>query len=190
MESQKKVISIPCPYCGMAIKMNAPTNPGSYKISCVNDACRKEVKFNFKGSPTPPPPPPVGDDKQDEIRTVGADKNFLPDPGKLFYKRLGGLKKVEYILKPGDNIIGRADASAPSDFEISGDNAVSRQSVRINVEHDKYLGYKFCLEVMKTTNPVVLNDRTLTLSDKIYLKYGDTITLGKTIIYFNQSNKK
>lgn len=122
----------------------------------VNDG--KVTKVTMK---TPPPAPPT---KQYKM--------------KLVVSRLFG--KDEYILKKGTQYVGRADEDGPSDFQVK-DKYASKRSLRIDVnENGGELVYKLTVE--RATNPVYHNNRELSENDIIYITYGDTLKIGKTLI--------
>lgn len=99
-------------------------------------------------------------------------------PMKLVSGQLLG--KKEYVLSKGMHYVGRMDNCNPSDFEIK-DKYASCRSVRIDVnENGGTLVYRLTVE--RATNPVYHNNRELTVGDIIYLTYGDTLKLGKTLI--------
>lgn len=86
-----------------------------------------------------------------------------------------------FDLPVGDVVIGRTDSAQPSDISITGDEFISRRSVKITVKYDELKGYSYCLRVLKSTNPVMLNDQPLDPKyDEPYLNLGDIIKLGRT----------
>lgn len=90
------------------------------------------------------------------------------------------LGKKEYILSKGIHYIGRLDDEKKSDFEIK-DKYASSRSVRIDVnENGGSLVYRMTVE--RAMNPVYHNSRELTVGDIVYLTYGDTLKLGKTLV--------
>ncbi|MBO4977414.1 MAG: FHA domain-containing protein [Muribaculaceae bacterium] len=142
-----------------------------------------------------PVPPPFGG-----IRVAGpgvAPAAAAPDASQptktetIVSKKMGKAKLTQlgsmfsfnktYDLPLGDNIIGRPDSSQPSDISISGDDCISRRSIKITVGRDELKGYSYKLKVLKCTNPVMLNDQPLDLKyDEPYLNFGDIIKLGRT----------
>lgn len=90
------------------------------------------------------------------------------------------LGKREYVLVKGSHYVGRADEAAGSDFQVK-DKYASSRSLRIDVnESGGRLIYKLTVERAK--NPVYHNNRELMVGDVVYITYGDTIKLGKTLI--------
>ena len=90
------------------------------------------------------------------------------------------LGKKEYILLKGTHYVGRLDDEKNSDFAIK-DKYASKRSVRIDVNEDGG-GLVYKLTIERATNPVYHNSRELTVGDVVYLTYGDTLKLGKTLI--------
>lgn len=85
-----------------------------------------------------------------------------------------------YTLSKGIHYVGRLDDVNKSDFEIK-DKYASSRSVRIDVNEDGgNLVYKLTVE--RAMNPVYHNNHELTIGDVVYLTYGDTLKLGKTLI--------
>ncbi len=88
--------------------------------------------------------------------------------------------KKKYPLYKGIHYIGREDDENKSDFEIT-DKYASGRSLRIDVnENGGSLVYKMTVE--RATNPVYHNNKELKVGDVVYLTYGDTIKLGKTLV--------
>lgn len=118
----------------------------------------KVVKVMMK---TLPPPPP--------IKTIKM---------KLVLGRFLG--KKEYLLSKGTHYVGRADNENDSDFAVQ-DKYASSKSLRIDVnENGGSLVYKMTVE--RAMNPVYHNNRELAVGDTVYLTYGDTLKLGKTLV--------
>ena len=88
--------------------------------------------------------------------------------GKLVLLRKYLLNK-DFPLREGRNIIGREDASAPSDISIKGDKTMSRRSVQID---------------MNTTE----NGSVLMNGESVSLNFGDTIVMGTTKFRFDRQN--
>lgn len=104
--------------------------------------------------------------------------------GKLVLLRKGWLNK-DYPLGLGKHVIGRYDESEMSDISIKNDNAMSRRSIRIDVDQTEK-GFAFKLTVLKATNPVLHNNSPLANGESVSLNFGDTIMLGKTKFRFDK----
>lgn len=85
----------------------------------------------------------------------------------------------EYDLKVGVNIIGRADAMSPSDIMIEDDMTVSRRSVSITVEASGG-SYRYWFEVLKSTNPVLVNGKRHAVGESFVVEPGTKFVLGRT----------
>lgn len=148
-------------------KLNRPDR-GDGIYSSICEECGQEYSLIVQRGKvvkviqkTPPPPPPV--------------KSFMM---KLVLGHFLG--KKEYPLTKGIHYIGRFDDGNKSDFEIK-DKYTSSRSVRIDVnENGGSLVYKLTVE--RAMNPVFHNSRELSVGDVVYLTYGDTLKLGKTLI--------
>ena len=106
-------------------------------------------------------------------------------PGLLTWGNIFSRKK--YVLHEGTFILGRKSDEAHADIEFN-DTEMSRRSVAIEVQHQP-TGYFFKLTVLKATNPVLHNNKPLAETESVYLKYGDSIQLGHTVINFKQQAK-
>ena len=85
----------------------------------------------------------------------------------------------EYDLKIGVNVIGRADAMSPSDIMIEDDTTVSRRSVSITVEASGG-SYRYWFEVLKSTNPVLVNGKRHAVGESFVVEPGTKFVLGRT----------
>lgn len=88
-------------------------------------------------------------------------------------------ERKEYDLKIGVNVIGRADAMSPSDIMIEDDMTVSRRSVSITVEASGG-SYRYWFEVLKSTNPVLVNGKRHAVGESFVVEPGTKFVLGKT----------
>lgn len=82
----------------------------------------------------------------------------------------------EYDLKIGVNVIGRADAMSPSDIMIEDDMTVSRRSVSITVEASGG-SYRYWFEVLKSTNPVLVNGKRHAVGESFVVEPGTKFVL-------------
>lgn len=88
-------------------------------------------------------------------------------------------ERKEYDLKIGVNVIGRADAMSPSDIMIDDDMTVSRRSVSITVEASGG-SYRYWFEVLKSTNPVLVNGKRHAVGESFVVEPGTKFVLGRT----------
>lgn len=137
----------------------------------------KRNTVNIKpGRMTPPPPP----------RRDPAPRYSGPSGASLVRKHL--FRKEYFDLYHGVNIIGRDDATDPSDIGISGDPLVSRRSVSIDVLVDEY-GFEARLKVLRALNPVKVNGLMVYVGQEQLLYDGDKLTLGDTTLIFKYDRK-
>lgn len=154
--------AISCPNCGVEL-VAKPKESGTNKLRCENcgttigyQACQEETRHEI----------------------------YIPETqrGCLQWGRYWSRQSV--ALKPGENVVGRKDKEKPSDIMLD-DPTVSRQSIAIKVLLDEgKSGYVFHLTVMHAKNPVMVNELSLQAGQGLYLKFGDTITLGRTQLKF------
>ena len=108
-----------------------------------------------------------------------AGNDFATHDGILVWSR--DSQVMSEVLPVGDTVIGRADVNEPSDISID-DYTASRRSIKISVTKGNQTGkYNFKLTVLRTTNPVFVNQNALYSKSTIYLNYGDTIKVGETV---------
>lgn len=88
-------------------------------------------------------------------------------------------ERKEYDLKIGVNVIGRADAMSPSDIMVEDDMTVSRRSVSITVEASGG-SYRYWFEVLKSTNPVLVNGKRHAVGESFVVEPGTKFVLGRT----------
>ena len=88
-------------------------------------------------------------------------------------------ERKEYDLKIGVNVIGRADSMSPSDIMIEDDMTVSRRSVSITVEASGG-SYRYWFEVLKSTNPVLVNGKRHAVGESFVVEPGTKFVLGRT----------
>ena len=88
-------------------------------------------------------------------------------------------ERKEYDLKIGVNVIGRADAMSPSDIMIEDDMTVSRRSGSITVEASGG-SYRYWFEVLKSTNPVLVNGKRHAVGESFVVEPGTKFVLGRT----------
>lgn len=94
--------------------------------------------------------------------------------------RVVGTSEIQWF-KEGSNVIGRRASTSTADIKISNDPYMSRQHVLIDVIKTDN-GYEHRLIEINSKNIVKLNGREIQRGDILKLKFGDTLTLGKTDI--------
>lgn len=202
------VYKMTCPHCrfphqlklpGMD-KLGAPAAPAAPAAAKAPAAPAAPAAPQAAAPSAPAVPPPFAG-----IRVAGPGVAAPADPAApsktetIVTKRMGQAKLTQlgsmfsfnksYDLPLGENIIGRPDAAQPSDIAISGDDTISRRSVKITVTRDELKGYSYKIKVLKSTNPVMLNDSPLDFEyDEPYLNFGDIIKLGRTSLRLDPVN--
>ena len=178
-----------CPECGKAVVF-MPRQAGAQAVKC--DKCSTMIIFKAveslgqEGSPSAQKAAPKKEEKKGkeeaakEEVTQRVRQKDNKSMGMLTWGNIFMRKK--HILCEGKIIIGREDADYPSDIEFT-DKKMSRRSVEIDVAR-KENGFFFKLTVLKATNPVYVNNSELAEGESVYLKYGDCIQVGKTLINF------
>ncbi len=152
---------ISCPGCGVELK-TTPREPGTNKLRCEH--CGVAIGYNAYKS---------------TYREI-----YIPETKKGCLQWGRCWTRHTMVLKPGKNIVGRKDKDLPSDIMLN-DPTISRQSIAIHVIVDNTKsGYTFRLTVIHAKNPVKVNQLSLKPGQGLYLKFGDTITLGKTLLKF------
>ena len=162
-----KVYSFKCPHCH-SLFISKTMNDGVRKIKCPE--CEKYICFSSRGEEGIPV----------KRRThIIAESEFPTREGILVWNKEGQIHSQ--ILLPGETVIGRTDPNESSDISIE-DNTASRRSVKIVVTKGEQSGkYNFKLTVLRTTNPVYVNNNALYAKSSIYLNYGDNFKVGETV---------
>lgn len=163
-----KLYSFICPCCH-TVFISKTENDEVVKIKCPE--CDTYICFSSQGEP-----------ESTSIRRtqiINESETSL-DEGVLVWNSNG--EAFSHVLMPGETTIGRRDNDVVSDISID-DNTVSRRSVKIIVSKGEQTGrYIFKLVVLRTTNAVFVNHNALYTDSSVYLNYGDTIKVGKTVL--------
>lgn len=165
---------VTCP-CGCGTKFNFKVTTGDGIKECNCPKCNGAILIGVE-----------------EGKIVSVEKKptvEIPEQaskGKLTLVRFKGLFNKSYSLKLGQNTIGRYDENLRCDIEIHNDAYASRRSVVIDVI-EKEGGYLYRMTVLKAANPVMHNNKPLTVGEIVYLNYGDSIQLGKTKFNFEKA---
>ena len=183
--------TISCGQCGKGLKFTLPDERKTYRVTCKSCGHTNKVKFDGVSAillpPEQPAQPKPSNDHAPTADTAALVGQINTQSGMIrvrkgwFLKLFGKGKSMP--LKPGSNIIGRYDSTAPSDFNLS-DRSVSRRSLEISVEFNPKVGYTFKLTVHKAANPVLHNGRRLSVNEAVELRFNDTIKVGKTLLEF------
>lgn len=173
---------VACPECHSPGVVSVETT-GISKWVCPQCGCGVAFKVveppaEKPAAPEPPPAPP----KETQVFKQGDTHNI----GEMVWGGMLGRKRMR--LREGTLTIGRKDGDLPSDIAID-DHYASRRSATLEVT-DTPDGFLFKFTVVKSTNPVCVNDRQLAVGESIYLAYNDNITMGKTHLTFKKTKQK
>lgn len=169
-----------CPHCGREnITFNAEKT-GTFHMSCP--VCKGPWAITVKQPPVKTVIVGQPGSGMTEIVSVAGG----PCTARLVHKHRFG-KNEEWPVTKKCVIIGRADALSHSDIEIN-DPYISRQSVELVVRSGPS-GNTFQLRVLKTTNPVLVNNKPLTPGTPLYLDFGDILQLGKTLLVLEKPKR-
>jgi len=171
-----------CPKCGKAL-LAATNTAGPFLVA--HKGCKVRIKIQAinrvsgdskKDKPTPTVKVPLNDRKQSN--------------GKLVWwgNWWGIPKRKKYVLREGENYIGRKEDAVHSGLTLK-DKYASKRSICITVNHSTENGYSFHLSVLKATNPVLVCGKEYEEGRGIDLNYGDTIVLGNTTLTFKPLKK-
>ena len=162
------IVTATCPHCKRVLKIKIPTRTGIYLATCPNPDCQQKFKIPYNN------------------KNEREEKSKFPSNGQLVQIR-HFRKNLTFRLSVGDNIIGRADEECPSQISIEGDDSISRRSINITVKQTEHKGFSFKFTVLRSTNRVFHNQNSLKAGESIYLNYGDTIILGRTLFRFEKT---
>lgn len=205
---------VSCPKCLHPIAFR-PKQPGIYRLTCPNDehvfavrvlsptegnsiSKEKEAPADKKQSQqsehqAPPPEPITSNNNEIKMPNHTESTIFMPneklactsEAAIVLHRRL--LQKLVFPLKEGNNIIGRPDDSNVPDIAIPNDITISRRSINIEkTPSQRGAGNFYRLTVLKSTNPVYVNGKPIATGESTFLNFGDKITLGKTILCFEE----
>lgn len=165
MTRQTGAQAVKCNHCGTMVIFKAVDGEAQASVATAQGNAKKKEE-----------------EKPEEHITQPVRQKNNKSMGMLTWGNLFNRKK--HVLYEGKTVIGRQDADRPSDIELN-DKKVSRRSVAIDVIRNEK-GFFFKLSVLKATNPVYVNNTELGEGESVYLKYGDCIQLGKTMVIFQK----
>ena len=198
---QNKVCGWVCPRCHKPIII-CPPIPGQMWVTCRTCQVKTLINVNpdtdvsvvevpeSEPAPVPEPvpapePAPVPEPAKefDESKIVSYD---IPGPtnGVLSWGNI--FRRKKHVLKEGKTIVGRNDPDTHSDLEIE-DSRMSRRSVCIEATRKTEGGFAFKLTVLKSGNPVLVDNKQIHEGETVVLEKRNAITLGKTVINFKET---
>lgn len=156
--------SIDCPHCHKKGISYTPSKTGKHIVACP--ACKGKLTYliikptwhlDTKGAPVTTP---------------------VFSRAKLTLLRKNG-NNQSFQLHEGAQTVGRADVNVRSDININ-DQYMSRRSIEIVMKLTNE-GYRFSIEVLKCTNPVLINGKVIEPGMREFLNFNDEITVGHTL---------
>lgn len=173
-----------CPTCGKPVLVRLP-KPGVQGAKCGKCGTQFFLKASEGQQPQTEKQEKEQEQKKPKSVKTQRTRPGCRYPGVLTWGNIFSRKK--FVLKEGTYVLGRKDEDAHSDIEFN-DAMMSRRSVVIDVKH-KENGYFFKLTVKRSANPVLHNNKPMAETESVYLKYGDSIQMGHTVINFKQFDK-
>ncbi|MBD5239300.1 MAG: FHA domain-containing protein [Bacteroidales bacterium] len=165
-------IFIVCPECHQQLSFNEVPGYQNMIVECPKCHFKANAGVYRGGAQA------RGAQGADEVPTqLVMPPKTVADIGQI---RVKSTNEVQF-LKAGQNVIGRRARTGTADIKISTDMYMSRRHVMIDVVK-KSSGYEHHLVEINSTNIVQLNGKPINRGDVLVLKFGDTLTLGKTDI--------
>ena len=184
-----------CPACGKVLITKEPDKPATIKFTCPG--CGKVFAVKFDGKADKGDEKPAENKfKQTIVATTGSGTIIL-DPDSIIAPSATLKVNIHRRLLPsttknfdingfGSYTIGREDITCPSTIQISGDPTISRRCASIDIEKSANGNALFFFTVIKSRNPIKVNGKELHDGEKLQLKFGDTIVMGKTSMIFTK----
>lgn len=197
MSDKPQYISVKCTGCGKGFKVKHPGTATQKQYSCTACGCKFKVTFEAPGKPDIKRQPQPEHAKEGTIQKTMPIGGFNPswtiaNPAGRAVLRV---KMHRLLLPPAEKAfglegaglwtIGRADSSHPTCIPITGDSTVSRGCAVIEAIPAE-VTLDFVLRIVKTSNPVYVNDEKLLTGESRQLHYGDKIVMGKTSMIFSK----
>lgn len=206
---QNKLCGWVCPKCQKPVVI-CPPLAGKMWVTCRACATKTLINVNpdvsvtvvsdsepvsQEPTPTPPPAPvkePTTKPETTQVPPVPeASENVIafeipsrgPSDGELSWGNI--FRRKRHILTEGTTVIGRNDPETHSDLEFD-DGRMSRRSVSICVERKAEGGFTYKLTVLKSGNPVLVDNKTIPVGKSVMLEKRNTITMGRTVINFKE----
>lgn len=184
-----------CPKCGKVLITNEPDKPATYKFTCPG--CGHVFNIKFSGKAAAEDNKPDGKEFKKTVLANVSGGSIILDPDSIIAPEATLKVNIKRLLLPsitktfeingfGSYTIGREDKSYPSTIQIPGDQTISRRSAVIDVSSSSNGNALFFFSVIKSRNPITINGKELHNGEKIQLKFGDTIVMGKTSMTFSK----
>jgi pSer/pThr/pTyr-binding forkhead associated (FHA) protein len=177
---------IKCPKCNVVLDIKNKEDKPELQLSCPKCGTLLKVKFSPKSEPVEAPtffaaPKPQSQLRVDSCATQLAGFNATPQSAKASLI-CGGR---EYTLVEGRNVIGRKSPTSNANIQLStNDPYMSRHHCIINLTTMPDGRKKAVLSNYQNKNATLVNGQRLLPGDVIILQKGNTVTLGKTTITY------
>lgn len=175
-------IYIVCPECRQTLSFNEVPGYQNMVVECP--------KCHFKANAS------VYQSGERARGASGSDSSETQLAGGPAFAGPAGLGQIRvkdtgesFVLKPGQNIIGRRASTGSADIKISDDIYMSRRHARIDAVA-KNGGYEHRLYEINALNIIKLNGKPIKRGDILILKFGDVLTFGQTEIVFEEYDEE
>lgn len=169
------MISLKCPYCQIALKVDETKLPAGIKsFKCPK--CKRAI--------------PVSLLNMEESKENNTSETVLLNPiktglGRIVVSAAPGTAEQTFSLREGLVTIGRKSASSNVTFGIeTNDRLMSRSHISIEVRKDPKSGYKHYLSDNNSKNRTLYNNNYLENGEVVVLHDNDEIVIGRTSLRF------
>lgn len=180
-----------CPACGRKFRIGFTVNgaskaPDTDSLPAQNSAAAAPAGIPLGVARKPAP------EIKKTVRSDGFDPRWSIAPSgssaavlriKMHRRLLPATEKSFSLDGIGAWTIGRRDDVTPSDIQITGDCSISRRCATI-IAQPGQMSTTYMLKVLKSKNPIFINQRPMTDSECIQLSDGDQIVMGQTSMTF------
>lgn len=205
--SEPTKVKVTCPNaaCGKKLLVTHPGKACAQQFTCPT--CGKKFKISFtvggagRESDTAKLSPAAAaaaakqsaDEIKGTVRPGGLDPRWTIAPSGAsgailrikMHRRLLPAKETTFNLDGiGSWTIGRLDDDSPSDIQITGDSSISRRCAAIFATPGS-MSTTYMLKVLKSKNPIFINQRPMADKESIQLIDGDHIVMGQTSMTFH-----
>ena len=213
-EPTKVKVRCPNAGCGKQLIITHPSKACTQQFSCPACKTKFKIGFTVNGAPKAPdtdsvpagaaaPAAPAAGiplniaakpaaDVKKTIRSDAFDPRWSIAPSgssaavlriRMHRRLLPASEKTFNLDGIGAWTIGRRDEANPSDIQITGDCSISRRCASI-IAQPGTMSTTYMLKVLKSKNPIFINQRPMTDNECIQLSDGDQIVMGQTSMTF------
>ena len=177
---------IKCPQCNVVLDVKNKDDKPELQLSCPRCGTWLRVKFHAKKEPVEAPtflaaPKTQPQQRVDNCATQLAGLKATSPSTKASLLCDG----KEYTLAEGRNVIGRKAPTSTANIQLpTNDPYMSRHHCIINVTAMTDGRKKAVLSNFQNKNETLVNGQRLLPGDVILLQKGNTVTMGKTTVTF------